>query len=153
VYTSVGRPAHCAVVHTGLLLYLTLSGDLTFAPQALLLTVLKLVAMAYCHSTNDALTFDFYCSNSVEEYVLGATALGAKVPKAKPTGLLLPLKLQSSTTGFFKPLTGDVTVQDPSSAHSVPMVGCQITVQGAGVQWITDEVHSKSFCEFGICSA
>ncbi|KAL0053582.1 hypothetical protein WJX82_007877 [Trebouxia sp. C0006] len=54
-------------------------------------------------------------SNCVEEYVLGATALGAEVPKAEPRGLLLPLKLQSSTTSFFKPLTG------------------------AGVQWITDE--------------
>ncbi len=109
--------------------------------------------MAYCHCTNDALTSDLYCSNCVEEYVLGATALGAEVPKAEPRGLLLPLKLQSSTTGFFKPLTGDVTAQDPSSAHSVPMVGCQITVQGAGVQWVTDEVHSKIFWEFGICLA
>ena len=100
--------------------------------------------MAYCSCTNVALTLDLYCSDTVKGYVLGATALGATVPKAEPAGLLLPLKLQGSTTGFFKPLTGDVTAQAPGSAQTVPMVGCQITVQGVGVQWTTDEVQSST---------
>ncbi len=71
---------------------------------------------------------------------LGAATM--HIPPQQSMGVLEPLKLGSSIKGFFKPLTGVAPSASNIKAAVTPMVGCHITLQGVGVQWISKEVRT-----------
>lgn len=80
----------------------------------------------------------------MSEYCQAAEALGQSlysVAPHSPVGLLNPLSLGSQITGFFKPLTG---ASCSTKSSVLTMAGCQISVQGVGVQWTTDKVRHAS---------
>ena len=60
--------------------------------------------------------------------------------------LLDCLRLGSNLRGFFKPLTVAAPTKAWYSLHAaqpqqvLPMIGCHITMQGTGVQWMHAEV-------------
>ena len=77
----------------------------------------------------------------------------------QPSGVLKPFKLESIIKGFFKPLTGVAPSASNIEAAVTPMVGCHITLQGVGVQWICSKVfflqldHAYRCFLLVVCSA
>ena len=79
----------------------------------------------------------------MSEYLQAAQAIGVSLRQViphPPTGLLIPLRLGSHIMGFFKPLTAASCDQESTVAT---MVGCDISVQGVGVQWTLDQVGEQ----------
>ncbi len=93
--------------------------------------------------TYAAEALDLVCRTCLNEYCQGASKLEVQAllhPPQSPSGLLNALKLHSNIKGFFKPLTGDLT-KIHAAAQNPSMVGCQVTLQGPGVQWVLDKVR------------
>ena len=59
-----------------------------------------------------------------------------------PTGLLGPMRIAPAIRGYFKPLTMIPETAVPGGSTEV-MVGCQIALQGPGVQWALDKVSAR----------
>ena len=59
-----------------------------------------------------------------------------------PSGLLNALKVHSSIRGFFKPLTSNTAAGKDGPGFG--MTGCQVTLQGSGVQWALGEVRPQA---------
>ena len=60
---------------------------------------------------------------------------------AASANLLQPLKLSQEIRGFFKPLTAIVRGVSEINQHNT-MVGCQVTLEGVGVQWADSQVFT-----------
>ncbi|KAL3162268.1 hypothetical protein ABBQ32_009960 [Trebouxia sp. C0010 RCD-2024] len=56
-------------------------------------------------------------------------------PEARSAGLLRSLRLSQDIKGFFKPLTATAKAANDANAVLNPIVGCQVTLEGVGVQW------------------
>lgn len=71
-------------------------------------------------------------------------------PEARSAGLLRSLRLSQDIKGFFKPLTATAKAANDANAVLNPIVGCQVTLEGVGVQWASVQVcaalHSSSLC-------
>ncbi|DBA68875.1 TPA: hypothetical protein ACH3X2_013354 [Trebouxia sp. C0005] len=87
----------------------------------------------------DRFAFSGLSREPFKEYYLAVDRLGAATMHTQPqqpSGVLKPFKLESIIKGFFKPLTGVAPSASNIEAAVTPMVGCHITLQGVGVQWI-----------------
>lgn len=75
----------------------------------------------------------------MSDYCQAAQAVGGSlytIALHPPFGLLTPLRIGSQIKGFFKPLTKSIDAKTPI----MTMVGCDVSVQGVGVQWTLDKV-------------
>ena len=63
-------------------------------------------------------------------------------PEARSAGLLKSLRLSQDIKGFFKPLTATARTANDKAAVLNPMVGCQVTLEGVGVQWGSVQVSA-----------
>ena len=61
--------------------------------------------------------------------------------RAASANLLQPLKLSQDIRGFFKPLTATLRGTSEKDQCST-MVGCQVTLEGVGVQWANSQVFA-----------
>lgn len=66
-------------------------------------------------------------------------------PEARSPGLLKSLRLSQDIKGFFKPLTATAKAANDMNAVLNPMVGCQVTLEGVGVQWASVQVCAEHF--------
>ena len=65
---------------------------------------------------------------------------------AHSAGLLESLRLGADIKGFFKPLTATAKTANGTQAVLNPMVGCQVTLEGIGVQWAGAQVCAAMEC-------
>ena len=70
---------------------------------------------------------------------------------AHSAGLLESLRLSADIKGFFKPLTATAKTASGSLAVLNPMVGCQVTLEGIGVQWASAQVFVQPWHESFTC--
>lgn len=69
---------------------------------------------------------------------------------APSAGLLNSLRLSQDVKGFFKPLTATSKTADDTKDVLNPMVGCQVTLEGIGVQWASAQVLVVT-AALGVC--
>lgn len=73
-------------------------------------------------------------------------SVGQHADAHPPAGLLQSLRLSADIKGFFKPLTATGKTSNDTQAVLNPMVGCQVTLEGIGVQWASAQVCSATKC-------
>ena len=70
---------------------------------------------------------------------------------APSAGLLNSLRLSQDVKGFFKPLTATSKTADDTKDVLNPMVGCQVTLEGIGVQWASAQVLAVTAALVSAC--